>query len=115
MKPEQGLWIWLDPEKHPDLQRCEARRISGGALPGGQRGFAVVEFRGEVVLPADLAGPMELRVSADTSYRLFLDGEPLAAGPAPAPGDWLPLPRLACYYADRIVVPQPPKRESGEP
>ena len=37
MKPEQGLWIWLDPEKHSDLQRCEARRISDGALPDGQR------------------------------------------------------------------------------
>jgi hypothetical protein len=60
------------------------------------------------MLPDDLAGPMELRVSADTSYRLYLDGEPLAVGPAPAPGDWLPLPRLACYYTDRIVLPRPP-------
>ena len=100
------MWIWLDPERHPGLQRCEARRLRNGALPSGQRGFAVVEFRGGVALPDDLAGPLRVRVSADTAYRLFLDGEPLAAGPAPAPGDWLPLPRLPVFYADEVVVPR---------
>ena len=104
----KGRWMWLDAGRHPELQRCEARRIAGGGNPDGQAGFAVVEFRGEVALPADLAGPLRLTVSADTSYRLFLDGVPLAAGPAPAPGDWLPLPRLACWYADEVVVAAPP-------
>ena len=103
------MWIWLDPAKHPDLQRCEARRIRGGGLPAGQRGFAMVEFRGRVSLPSPAAGPLRLRVSADTSYRLRLNGTTLAAGPAPAPGDWLPLPRLACWYDDEIVVAQPPR------
>ena len=103
-----GRWLWLDAELHPELQRCEARRIAGGGKPDGQAGFAVVEFRGEVALPADLAGPLRLTVSADTSYRLSLDGVPLAAGPAPSPGDWLPLPRLACWYADEIVASAPP-------
>ena len=95
-------WIWLDPTKHPDLQRCEARRIQGGGLPAGQRGFAMVEFRGRVALPSPAAGPLRLHVSADTAYRLRLNGTDLAAGPAPAPGDWLPLPRLAAWYADAI-------------
>ncbi len=103
-----GRWIWLDPTRHPDLQRCEARRLAGGSPPEGQRGFAVVEFRGRVA-PPRLAGPLRLRVGADTSYRLFLGGRPLASGPAPAPGDWLPLPRLACYYDDEIVVARPPQ------
>ena len=101
-------WIWLDPVRHPDLRRCEARRLADGAPPAGQRGFATVEFRGRVALPG-LAGPLRLHVSADTAYRLFLDGGTLAAGPAPAPGDWLPLPRLACWYADEIVVARPPR------
>ena len=105
----RGRWIWLDPERHPDLRRCEARRIAGGALPEGQRGFAVVEFRGRIEMPAGVAGPLRLRASADTSYRLRLGGADLAAGPAPSPGDWLPLPRLACWYADEIVVAQPPQ------
>ena len=106
----QGLqrWIWLDPVKHPDLQRCEARRIQGGGLPVGQRGFAVVEFRGRVALPSPAAGPLHLRVSADTAYRLRLNGTDLAAGPAPAPGDWLPLPRLAVWYADALEAPAAP-------
>ena len=104
-----GRWIWLDPERRPDLQRCEARRLADGAPPEGQRGFVVVEFRGEVSLPDGLAGPMRLRVSADTSYRLRLGGADLAAGPAPAPGDWLALPRLACWYADEVVVARPPQ------
>ena len=102
-------WIWLDPERHPDLQRCEARRIANGASPEGRLGFAAVEFRGEVALPDDVGGPIRIRVSADTVYRLFLDGAPLASGPAPAPGDWLPLPSLACWHADEIVVARPPR------
>ena len=103
------MWIWLDPERRPDLQRCEARRLADGARPEGQRGFAVVEFRGRVALPDGIEGPMRLRVSADTSYRLRLGGADLAAGPAPAPGDWLALPRLACWYADEVVVARPPQ------
>ena len=105
----RGRWVWIDEKWHPDLQRCEARRIAGGALPEGQRGFAVVEFRGRVKIPSGIAGAMRLRASADTSYRLRLNGADLASGPAPAPGDWLPLPRLACWYADEIVVAQPPQ------
>ena len=103
------MLIWLDPERRPDLQRCEARRLADGARPEGQRGFAVVEFRGRTAMPEGLAGPMRLRVSADTSYRLRLGGADLAAGPAPAPGDWLALPRLACWYADEVVVARPPQ------
>ena len=68
------MWIWLDPERRPDLQRCEARRLADGSRPEGQRGFAVVEFRGRVALPDGIEGPMRLRVSADTSYRLRLGG-----------------------------------------
>ena len=103
------MWIWLDPERRPGLRRCEARRLADGARPEGQRGFVVVEFRGRMAMPEGLAGPMRLRVSADTSYRLRLGGADLAAGPAPAPGDWLALPRLACWYADEVVVARPPQ------
>ena len=103
-----GRWIWLDPERHPELQRCAARRLAGGELPAGQRGFAVVEFRGCVALPPDAVGPVRLRVSADTHYRLRLNGADFAAGPAPSPGDWLPLPQPACFYVDEIAVAQPP-------
>lgn len=103
----RSRWIWLDPARHPDLQFCEARRIAGRPRPEGQRGHAVVQFRSRVELPAG-AGPVRLRVSADTVYRLRVNGAEVAAGPSPAAGDWAPLPRPAGFFADALEVPAAP-------
>lgn len=103
-------WIWLPAERFPDLQ--EADGIASPASPG-QRKFAVAEFTFDALLPAPCVS-IRILVSADTTYRLALNGRDLCSGPTPVGGDWLPLPRCQRYYADELVFdslgPQPTTR-----
>ena len=56
----QARWVWTDDPGHPD--------------------YAVRRFRG--TFESAQAQTLQVHVSADSRYRLFLDGKPLGRGPA---------------------------------
>ncbi|MGI5869256.1 MAG: hypothetical protein ACOX9C_07425 [Kiritimatiellia bacterium] len=92
-------WIWLPPDRFPDLQETDG---IASLAASGQHKFAVAEFALEVDLPV-LCVAVHILVSADTAYRLAINGRDICSGPAPVGGDWLPLPRCPRYYADELA------------
>lgn len=77
-------WIWLNPARYPTLQET----IWNIGLAHEESSYAVVEFEKEMTFDKKPAY-VELRVSGDTHFRLFADGEWIGMGPAAAGGDFL--------------------------
>lgn len=92
-------WIWLPAEHWPDRQRC-------AFSSGGSDTFTVAEFAREYAFGCDVAEGV-LRVSGDTEFRLYLNGEILLTGPANVGGDFLfgDEPRSKHYATELTVRP----------
>lgn len=74
-------WIWLPADRWLDRQSC-------AFSSGKSAAFAVADFACEYAFGCDVA-EAQLRVSGDTEFRLYLNGEILCTGPANVDGDIL--------------------------
>ena len=96
-------WIWLPRALYPDAQTSVFS--AHGDMTGAR--FAVAEF----VREYDFGQPVErahLRFSGDTAFVLYLNGEPIATGPACVGGDFIgnETPRDTFYAFERDVQPR---------
>lgn len=91
------MWIWIDAANSPELSGCRKtvfeKRIDG--VPDS----ALVEFSKQYDFKSPAAS-LNLHVSGDTAFQLFINGNPVWSGPAPVGRDWLPLNRIPAYYYD---------------
>lgn len=84
-------WIWLDPKKYPQYQ-FNYPTING--MPGGFREnllhwhYCVAEFYKEYCFQKEIKA-VNLKVSGDSFYQLYLNGELCGIGPPAAGGDFL--------------------------
>lgn len=95
-------WIWLPAEQYPDNQTTYYSALAGKE-PGN---YTVAEFRrtysfGKTVTSA------HLRFSGDTLFLLYINDNPVAAGPAAVGGDFIgnEEPRDNYYSYEHTVTP----------
>lgn len=106
----QLSWIWLSPVEFPDVQTAVGERhqlvppFEGKLAP--KTPVRVAEFRREVRFPHPVSS-LRIFVSADTTYRLSVNGSPVSAGPAPAACDWLPSATPPPWHADETTWTAP--------
>lgn len=77
-------WIWLPQDKYPEKQSTALSAM--GDITGA--GYAVAEFRREYSFGKRIE-KATLRVSADTSFQLFVGGNTPITGPASVGGDFI--------------------------
>lgn len=100
--PMTEKWIWLPAERYPDRQQnhftAESSKRFGRCT--------VAEFRRDYDFGCDVT-EAHLRFSGDTEFRLYLNGEILATGPASVGGDFLynDEPRSKHYATELNVRP----------
>lgn len=76
-------FVWLDSEKHPDIQRT---RTTTFAQDDGDK-FACVGFKKTMTFEKPVKNVV-LKVFADTEYQLYANGEFVGAGPVCPGGDY---------------------------
>ena len=79
----QGQWIWLNEKDFPDDQTCRATTFCAQDKPH----FTVAVFR-KVIDLETIPTKVIARVSADTKYRLYVNGRRAGRGPAEVGGDY---------------------------
>ena len=93
-------WIWLPSDKYPNGQKT----IYSAFMDSEKGNFTVAEFCRAYSFDKEVRRA-ELRFSGDTDFRLYLNGEFVATGPAAVGGDFLgndnPRPD---FYATEIEV-----------
>ncbi len=104
-------WIWLPAGRYPDRQDtiyC-SNTVTSGMEPYSLDSFCVAEFMREYRFESDVKEAV-LRFSGDTEFRLFLNGEILATGPANVGGDFLynDAPRSKHYATEITLHPGKP-------
>ncbi|MBQ6020288.1 MAG: hypothetical protein IJL26_08935 [Clostridia bacterium] len=77
-------WIWLPEEKYPDRQTTKY-----SCMIAGESNYTTAEFRREYDFGGREIARARFRVSGDTAFALFADGEFLFRGPAGVGGDFL--------------------------
>ncbi len=94
----QAKWIWLDPAKHPAVTYptifCDKTKYT----------FCVAEFQKEFVLEEEIPSA-KLTVSADTRYRLWVNGRLTGSGPVAPGGDYGNQKPMPHWYASEYTVP----------
>jgi alpha-L-rhamnosidase len=82
-KQLEGKWIWLPSLQYPEYQNS---RITLFCDNTGMK-FAVVVFQKTFELEGR-PKEVKIRISADTKYKLFVNGNPVGFGPAECGGDY---------------------------
>ena len=77
-------WIWLPRHKYPNNQTT----IYSILADNGGGNFTVAEFKRSYSFKKEVRS-LKLRFSGDTDFRLYINGELLATGPASVGGDFL--------------------------
>lgn len=75
-------WIWLNRSAYPDRQTCRATLFCENDSP-----FTIALFRREFDIPF-IPARGSAWISADTKYRCWINGIPVARGPAEVGGDY---------------------------
>ena len=78
-------WIWLSEKLYPDNQRTVCTSFADGTSE--KRNYCVAEFKKEYEFDED-AESLNVKISADTFFRLYINGEFVGNGPACAGGDF---------------------------
>lgn len=100
-------WIWLDSNRYPEYQKtyfgCEAE----DKMPKDPKfpyNYCVADFSRRIVFDTK-PERVELRVSGDTVFRFWVNGEFVGLGPVCAGGDFLGRKEpLAWYYANNYTL-----------
>ena len=103
-------WIWLDPAQYPDYQKTVFSATEGAPAEFYKNGgYCVAEFAREYTFDLPVKEAF-LRFSGDTEFRLDLNGETIATGPANVGGDFLfnGMPRSRHYAFEMTLAPDSP-------
>lgn len=92
-------WIWLPQAEYPELQACR-HCVHGGEQ---ETTYGVAEFTRTYTFERPVE-QVDLRVSGDTYYRLYMNGEDLGTGPVCAGGDFLCTKSPPSYYAQPLSI-----------
>lgn len=94
-------WIWLNPEKYPNYQNTVYSGFSDDKENGN---YTVAEFKKDYVFDEKIEC-VELRLSADTRFQLYINGNESVTGPVNVGGDFL-FNDTPCtkYYSSRFTV-----------
>lgn len=90
-------WIWIDPVRWPNHQRCQLTLES--EPPAGQR-FGVAEFMRVYQFDRPLAS-IDIEVSGDTRFWLYADEQFIGTGPVCVGGDFGPALKPTRYFINR--------------
>ncbi len=96
---QQAKWIWLDPKKYPELQQCPISCVNGAQ----RKFYCMAEFRKEYNFSCDIV-KADIRISADTTFRLICNGEFVGIGPVGAGGDFGSDKPMPWHYANQYCV-----------
>ena len=97
-------WIWLDPGLYPEYQNSRYNSFSPDAPPGARAlRYGVAEFRHAIHADKDIVR-VDLRVSADAAFRLWINDGWVGSGPPSAGGDFLCTGEPPYQYASRFSV-----------
>jgi len=99
--PGSAKWIFLDPARYPDCQKC---RVSFFAPPVNDRWTAAF-FQKEFTLAAP-NDSLTLLIAAECCYRFWIDGQYCGDGPAETGGDYNCQEVLEWAFYDRIPLPE---------
>jgi len=100
-------WIWVSGDIYPEMQRTVFSATEGAAADFyRENGYCVAEFIREYEFDAEV-DKAYLRFSGDTEFRLDLNGETIATGPANVGGDFLynEMPRSKHYAFELNLNP----------
>ena len=100
-------WIWLDKEKYPEYQSCIFHSCASDKTPldpAYPHNYCVAELTKKFVFDS-VPERIELRVSGDSIFRFWVNGEFTGLGPASAGGDFLCNKEpLNWYYANKYEI-----------
>lgn len=85
---KKDSWIWLDDKLYPENITTVYSAFSSEKEKEKNGNYCVAEFKREYNFNKTVKCA-KLTFSADTAFRLYLNGELLATGPAPVGGDFL--------------------------
>ena len=101
----ENAWIWLDPGLYPEYQASRYNSFSPHAPVGAPAlRYGVAEFRSTILTLDDMV-EVELNVSADAAFRLWINDRWVGSGPASAGGDFLCIEAPPRQYASRFAIP----------
>ena len=101
-EPWSAEWIWLDSTIYPDYQSC----AFSSYMPKEKQRFRVALFRKEISLTHS-PEKVTAWVSADTRYRIYINGRLAGRGPAEPGGDWGDTnPTEHWFYDDYDLTPR---------
>ena len=96
--PEQ--WIWLPKKLYPTYQTT-AYSAFENSVP---ESYCVAEFSKTYSFSKKIA-EVHLRFSGDTEFHLFVNGAPVATGPAVVEGDFIGNDKLRPnFYAQELTI-----------
>jgi len=95
-------WIWLSPEIYGEYQNTFVRMEAPEEEKAAYR-YCVADFAAEIDLPG-IPERVELWVSGDTHFRLWVNDAFVGFGPAAAGGDFLTVEPLDWYYRNPYCV-----------
>ncbi|MBN2641888.1 MAG: hypothetical protein JXR78_09555 [Victivallales bacterium] len=93
--PRHARFIWLDPEKFPELQKTPATFF----VPHDKFKATTVLFEKSFDFDSD-KGEAIIRITADRRYRLYINGIICGHGPAAVGGDYADVKPAQWYFYD---------------
>ena len=98
----QASWVWLDPVAFPDAQVAPVSWWADGTHAPGWRGTTGLLRRG--FQAAEAPGKVWLRLSADSRYRLWINGHWAGRGPAMVGGSYAKTMAPDWWYFDCLDI-----------
>lgn len=97
-------WIWLDEKAYPEFQKNISSIMQSDEVKSdGNINYCVADFYKKFDFNKKIE-KIKIRVSADSSYILYLNNELIGIGPASSGGDFLCIERAPKHYADNYEL-----------
>lgn len=102
-------WIWLNKKLYPDNQRTVCTLFADGTCE--KMNYCVAEFK-KVYEFDEEVNSLNIKISADTFFRLYINGEFVGNGPVCAGGDYESVKTPYWHYANNYSLKNTGKRLS---
>lgn len=93
-------WIWLCEKDFPLYQECNKTKFD---CDDSEATYCVAEFK-KSIERENVISSAKIRISGDTFYELFVNGNFVGNGPAAAGGDFGDCGGTVWHYADNLTV-----------